>query len=71
MPTIHVKDIRKLVLALEKAVVFDLHLVNDLDLHSVENITMTERHIQRIQLCSLHQLFDYLITFYCFRNIKT
>ena len=33
--------IRKLVLVLEEEVDFDLHLVSDLDLHSVENITMT------------------------------
>ena len=41
MPTIHIRHIRKLVLAIEEAVVFDLHLLNDLDRHSVENITMT------------------------------
>ena len=41
MPTIHIRRTRKLVLALEEAVVFDLHLVNDLDLNSVENIRMT------------------------------
>ena len=45
MPTIHEKQPRKLVLALEEipfgGVVFDLHLVNDHDLHSVGNITMT------------------------------
>ena len=31
MPVIHVGCTRKLVLALDKGVVFDLHLVNDLD----------------------------------------
>ena len=41
MATIHIRHTRKLVLAIEDEVVFDLHLVYDLDLHSVENITMT------------------------------
>ena len=41
MPTIHVRHTRKLALALQEAVGFDLHLVNDIDFYSVENITMT------------------------------
>ena len=38
---IHIRLTRKLVLASEEGVVFDLHLGNDIDLHSKRNITMT------------------------------
>ena len=45
MRTIHVRHTGKVVLALEEMSFgntdFDLHLVYDLDLHSVGNITMT------------------------------
>ena len=41
MPMIHVRHTRKLELASEEEVVFDLHFVNDIDLHSMENIRMT------------------------------
>ena len=45
MPTIHVRHTRKLVLASEEISFdrsgFDLHLLNDLDLHDVGDITMT------------------------------
>ena len=36
MPPIHTRHTRKLELALKEGVVLDLHVVNDLDLHSVE-----------------------------------
>ena len=46
--------------------VFNLHLVNDLDLHSVENIIITYRiHIQK-----LHQLFDHITAFVLFSKDK-
>ena len=42
MPTIHIRHTRKLILVFKESVGFYLHLVNDLDLHSVENMTMTQ-----------------------------
>ena len=41
MPMIHISHTRKLVLASEEGVAFGLYLVNDIDLHSDGNITMT------------------------------
>ena len=52
MPMSHIRHTRKLVLALEEAVVFDLHLVNDLDLHSVENITTTQLENTTLEVTS-------------------
>ena len=41
MDAYDIRHTRKLVLSLEEGTVFDQHLVNDLDLHFVANITMT------------------------------
>ena len=60
MPIIHIRHTRQLVLALEEGVVFDQQLVNDLDLISEGNITMT--YINHL-IIPLH--------FYCFRKLKT
>ena len=68
MPTIHIGHTRKVVLALEEAVVFDLHLVNDLDFHSVEYIYDIVREY------NFGSDINYLIVllyFHCFRKIKS
>ena len=53
MPTIHIRHNRKLVLASEKAVVLNLHLVNDFYLYSVEkNITMTKLENPTLEVTS-------------------
>ena len=69
MPIIHIRHTGQLVLALEEGVVFDQQLVNDLDLISEGNITMTY-----LDNYNFGSYFNHLIIplhFYCFRKLKT
>ena len=69
MPMSHISHTRKLELALEEAVVYDLHLIDDLDLHSVDNITLIWFENSTLEVTST--ILSYLYIFYCFRKIKT
>ena len=64
MPMSHISHTRKLELALEEAVVYDLHLIDDLDLHSVDNITLIWFETSTLEVTST--ILSYLYIFIVF-----